>query len=97
MDKQQNTAICLSVSSRQKLVYIISYLKVVGFVVVHAESSEKFWFSTHSETPHVAHSVCESMAGKLLHLDVVKLPEVTEPLNELRGDAACELRWDRNR
>ncbi|KAG7242950.1 hypothetical protein INR49_017641 [Caranx melampygus] len=32
------------------------------------------------------------MTGKLFHLDVVKLPEVTEPLDELRGDAARELR-----
>lgn len=70
----------------------IIYLEVIGFVVVHVESSEQFWFSPHSQTPHVGHSFCESVSGKLLHLDVVKLPEVTEPLDELRGDTASELR-----
>lgn len=70
----------------------ISYLEIIGFIVVHVESSEQFWFSSHSQTSHVGHSFYESVSGKLLHLDVVKLPEVTEPLDELRGDAARELK-----
>ena len=59
---------------------------------MHVESSEKFRFSPHSQTPHGRCSFHDGVAGKLLHLDVIKLPEVTEPLDELRGDAARELR-----
>lgn len=73
----------------------VTHLEVVGFVVVHVQSSEKFWFSPHSQAPHVGHSLYKGITGKLLHLDVVKLPEVAEPLDELRGDAARELRTTR--
>lgn len=67
-------------------------LKVAGFVVVRAENPEEFRLSPHSETLHVGHSGHECVSSKLLHLDVVKLAEVAEPLDELGGDAACELR-----
>lgn len=71
---------------------LCSYLEVAGFVVMRAESPEKFRLSPHSETLHIGHAVHECMSSKLLHLDVVKLAEVAEPLDELGGDAACELR-----
>lgn len=58
---------------------------------MHVESSEKFWFSAYSQIPHVRRPLEESAPGKLLHLDVVILSEVAEPLNELGGDAAREL------
>ncbi|KAM9840266.1 uncharacterized protein ylpm1 [Aulostomus maculatus] len=45
-----------------------------------------------NQSPDVQHSLRDGVAGKLLHLDVIKLPEVTEPLDELRGDAARKLR-----
>ena len=53
---------------------------------MHAESSKELWFSPHSQTPHVGHTVNQSMSGALLHLDEAKLPEGTEPLDELRGE-----------
>ncbi|KAM6915126.1 uncharacterized protein FYW49_010034 [Xenentodon cancila] len=47
--------------------------------------------------PHIDHSLHDSVSGKLLHLDVVKLSKVTEPFDELGGDAARELRTTRSR
>lgn len=69
----------------------MTYLEVIGFVVVHVEGSEQLRVSADGHVFHIRDAVHYGLAGKLLHLDVVKLPEVTEPFDELRGDAAIEL------
>ena len=58
---------------------------------MHVEGSEQLRVSADGHVFHIPDPVHYGLAGKLLHLDVVKLPEVTEPLDELRGDAAIEL------
>ena len=45
----------------------------------------------------MGHSLGHGLPRLLLHLDVVELPEVAEPLDELGGDAAGELDRPRER
>ena len=68
-----------------------TYVKVIGFVVVHVECPEQLWVPANCNVFHITDAVNDGLAGKLLHLDVVELPEVAEPLDQLRGDAAVEL------
>ena len=68
-----------------------SYLEVVGLVVVHVERPEELGLAAHRQLLHAGHALVDGLPGELLHLDVVELPEVAEPLDQLRGDAAVEL------
>ena len=67
------------------------YLEVVGFVVVHVQRSEQLGVPADRHVFDVGDAVNDCLAGKLLHLDVVELPEVAKPLDQLRRDAAVEL------
>lgn len=69
----------------------IRHLEVVGLVVVHVEGSEQLAVAADAEFVRPGHAVVDGLPGELLHLDVVELPEVTEPLDQLRRDAAVEL------
>lgn len=66
-------------------------LKVVGFVVVQVEHAEELRVSAHAQLLVAGHPLSERLASELLHLDVEELAEITEPLDELGGDAAIEL------
>jgi hypothetical protein len=68
-----------------------SYLKVVGLVVVHVEGSVELAVTADAHLLHPGDTVVDGLPGKLLHLDVVELSEVTEPLDELGRDATVEL------
>lgn len=68
-----------------------SYLEVVGFVVVHVEGTEELRLSADGYVLRILNPVDDGLTCKLLHLDVVKLPEITEPLDQLRRDAAVKL------
>ena len=72
-----------------------TYVKVVGFVVVHVQCPEQLWVPANCNVFDIADAVNDGLAGELLHLDVVELPEVTEPLDQLGGDAAVELEMER--
>ena len=69
----------------------VKYLEVIGFVIVHVESSEQLTVPRDGQSFHLVHSIHNGLASKLLHLDVVELPEVTEPLDQLGGNTAIEL------
>lgn len=68
-----------------------AYLKVVGFVVVHVERPEEFGVAAHRQLLDSSHTLIDSLPGVLLHLDVVELSEIAEPLDQLGRDAAVEL------
>ena len=70
-------------------------MEVVGFIVVHVQSPEQLRVPANCHVFDVTDAIDDGLAGKLLHLDVVELPEVTEPLDQLRGDAAVELEMER--
>lgn len=70
-------------------------MKVVGFIVVHVQCPEELRVPANWDVFDVGDAVNDGLAGKLLHLDVVELPEVTEPLDQLRGDAAIKLEVER--
>jgi len=70
-------------------------MEVIGFIVVHVQCPEELWVPANRNVFDVADSVNNGLAGKLLHLDVVELPEVTEPLDQLRCDAAIELEMEK--
>lgn len=72
-----------------------TYVKVVGFIVVHVQRSKQLGISADCDVFDVPDAVSDRLSGKLLHLDVVKLPEVAEPLNQLGGDAAVELEMEK--
>ena len=74
-----------------------TYVEVVGFVVVHVQCPEQLWVPANCNVFDIADAVNDGLAGELLHLDVVELPEVTEPLDQLGGDAAVELEMERKR
>ena len=57
-----------------------SYLKLVALVVVHVENSEEFHVPDDQEVFALVHAVADGLPGKLLHLDIVELTEVAEPL-----------------
>lgn len=69
----------------------VRHLEVVGLVVVHVEGPEQLTVAADAELVRTGHPVVDGLPGELLHLDVVELPEVTEPLDQLRRDAAVEL------
>lgn len=60
-----------------------AHLKIVGLVVVHVESAEKLAVPAHAQLLCPRHTVVDGLPSKFLHLDVVKLTEVTEPLDQL--------------
>ena len=68
-----------------------SYLKVVSLVVVRIEGSKKFWVTKNHQHFGVCDTIGNRLPGKFLHLYVIKLTEVAEPLDHLGGDAAVEL------
>lgn len=70
-----------------------AYLKVVGLVVVHVERPEEFCIPAHRQLLGCCHPLVDGLPGKLLHLDVVELPKVAEPLDQLWGDAPVKL-WE---
>ena len=72
-----------------------TYVEVIGFVVVHVQRPEQLRVPANRHVFDITDAVDDGLAGKLLHLDVVELPEVTEPLDQLRGDAAVELEMKR--
>lgn len=74
-----------------------TYVEVIGFIVVHVECPEQLWVSAHCDVFDIADAIHDSLTGKLLHLDVIELPEVTEPLDQLRRDAAVELEIEREK
>lgn len=69
----------------------LQYLKVIGLVVMHVEGSEELRVSPHCYIPHTVNPFHSGLTGKLLHLNIVELSEVTEPFNQLGHDAASEL------
>lgn len=68
-----------------------TYMKIIGFVVVHVQRPEELRVPADCDVFDIGDAVNDGLAGELLHLNVIKLPEVTEPLDQLRGDAAVEL------
>lgn len=58
---------------------------------MHVEGTEELRVPGDLESASVHNTLQQGLPGKLLHLDVVKLTEVAEPLDELGGDAAAEL------
>lgn len=67
------------------------HLEVIPFVIVHVEGTEELRVPGDLESASVHNTLQQGLPGKFLHLDVVKLTEVAEPLDELGGDAAAEL------
>lgn len=68
-----------------------SYLKVICFVVVHVEGSVQLAVSGDGQLFCAGDPVIDGLTRVLLHLNVVKLAEIAEPLDELGGDASVEL------
>lgn len=66
-------------------------MEIVGLVVVHVECTEQLGVSADCDVFDFTDAVDDGLAGKLLHLDVIELPEVTKPFDQLRCDAAIEL------
>ena len=58
---------------------------------MHVEHPEEFGVAAHCQLICGSHTLIDRLPGELLHLDVVELPEVAEPLDQLGGDAAIEL------
>lgn len=58
---------------------------------MQVECSEQFTSSVHLYVIHIFGSFTESLSGKLLHLDVVKLTEVAEPFDQLWRGRPGEL------
>ncbi len=96
---------CMLSSSKCELLYYIyainyllwyddscKYLEVVGFVVVHVEGTEELGLSGDGYVFHIINAIYDGLTSELLHLDVVELSEVTEPLDQLWRDAAIELK-----
>lgn len=69
----------------------MSYLKVISLVIMHIESSKKFRVTENHQHFGIGDSIGNRLPGKLLHLDVIELAKVAEPLDHLGGDAAVEL------
>ncbi len=58
---------------------------------MHVEDTEELGLSGDGHVFHIINAVDDGLASELLHLDVVELSEVTEPLDQLWRDAAVEL------
>ena len=56
------------------------YLELIALVVMHVESTEQLHVSDDQKVFTLVHSVAHGLSGKLLHLNVVELTEVAEPL-----------------
>lgn len=63
---------------------------------MHVKSPEKLTVPAHAHLFYPCHAVVDGLPSEFLHLDVVELTEVAEPLDQLRCDAAVEL-WERKR
>lgn len=59
---------------------------------MHVEGTEQLWLSGDGYVFHIVNAIYDGLTSKLLHLDVVELSEVTEPLDQLGRDAAIELK-----
>lgn len=68
-----------------------SYLKVIRFVVVHIEGSVQLTVSSDGQLFCAGDPVIDGLTSVLLHLNIVKLTEIAEPLDELGGNASVEL------
>lgn len=68
-----------------------SYLKVICFVVVHVERSVQLTVSGDGQLICAGDPVVDGLTRILLHLNIVKLTEIAEPLDELGGNASVEL------
>lgn len=73
-----------------------SDLVVIALVVVHVQNAKELRVSTQTQSPLSGcdRTLTSCLTRKAFHLNVEELPEVTKPLNELRGDAAVKL-WKR--
>lgn len=91
MDYNHNLLIKIKLDLSNRCVWIETYMKIVGFVVVHVQRPEEFWVPADRDVFDIGDAVNDGLAGELLHLNVIELPEVTEPLDQLRGDATVEL------
>ena len=58
---------------------------------MHVEGSEELAVAADTQLLGSSGAVVDGLAGKLLHLDVVELPEVAEPFDQLGGYAAVKL------
>lgn len=58
---------------------------------MHVEHSVEFRVAGHAEIIGGRYSVVYGLPSEFLHLDVVELSEVTEPLDQLRRDAPGKL------
>ena len=68
-----------------------SYLKVVSLIIVHIESSKKLRVAENHQHFGICDTIWNCLPGKFLHLDIIKLTKVAEPLDHLGGNAAVEL------
>lgn len=68
-----------------------SYLKVICFVVVHVEGSVQLTIPGDGQLFCAGNSIIDGLTRILLHLNIVKLTEIAEPLDELGGNASVEL------
>ncbi len=64
---------------------------------MHVEGSEELAVAADAQLLGSSDAVVDGLAGELLHLDVVKLPEVAEPLDQLGGYAAVKLEREMRR
>lgn len=69
----------------------MTYLEVICFVEMGAEGTEQLWVPGDGQVFHVVDSIHDGLPGGLLHLNVVELTKVAEPLDELGSNAAIEL------
>lgn len=60
-------------------------------VVVQVETSDDVMFHIDCDVISALYSFADSLAGKLLHLNVIEFPKVGEPLDELGGIVLIEL------
>lgn len=60
---------------------------------MHVKGPEELAVTTDAQLLASSDTVIDGLAGELLHLDIVELPEVAKPLDQLWGDAAVELEW----
>ena len=58
---------------------------------MHVEGPEELAVAADTQLLASGETVVDCLAGEFLHLNVVELPEVAEPLDQLGGDAAIEL------
>lgn len=70
---------------------MVGNLNVVVSVVVEVEDPVQLAVHGHSEVLRVLDALTQCLPGVLLHLDVVELPEIGEPLDQLGGVVLVEL------